>query len=221
MTAARDATRRTAAGRGRVAVAGNRVAVAGRRTAVACRRAAAGAAGVGLVVALAAAPASAHTTLKSAIPASGSKVAPPAKIVLTYGDPVMVPQVVLTDASGGRHESGPARSVDNTVTEAVSGTLPNGVYTVGWRVVATDGHPVTGTFRFTVTGSTGTSPGAQSASGTQRASGTPAAKATNSAKQDSGGSSGWLWIGLAALVVVLAGGGVAWFRRLSGTAPKE
>ncbi|TDD72145.1 copper resistance protein CopC [Actinomadura rubrisoli] len=159
------------------------------------------------------APASAHTTLKSADPASGSTVAPPAKLVLTYGDPVRVPQVVLTDASGGRHEAGQAHAIDNKVTEGVSGTLPNGVYTVGWRVVATDGHPVTGSFKFTVKGSTGST--ASAAPGSSASPGAPTA--TNAAGQGSDGSSGWLWIGLAALVVVLAGGGFAWFRRSSGT----
>ncbi|QXJ23263.1 copper resistance protein CopC [Actinomadura graeca] len=168
------------------------------------RTAAAGAAVA--LVALGAAPASAHTTLKSADPASNSTVAPPSKIVLTYADPVMVPQVVLTDASGGRHEAGKAQAVDNTVTETVSGTLPNGVYTVGWRVVATDGHPVKGSFTFTVKGST--SPQAQTSAPAPGPSTAPAA-----AGEDSGGSSGWLWIGLGALVVALIGGGVAWSRR--------
>ncbi|MFC6886719.1 MULTISPECIES: copper resistance CopC family protein [Actinomadura] len=152
-----------------------------------------------------ASPASAHTTLKSADPASGAQVAPPAQITLTYADPVMVPQVVLTDASGGRHESGPARAVDNKVTQQVNGTLPNGVYNVGWRVVATDGHPVTGSFKFTVKGSSAAS----------APSSAPAAAPSTAAASDEGssGSSGWLWVGLVALVVVVAGGGVAWALR--------
>ncbi|WP_067449944.1 copper resistance CopC family protein [Actinomadura macra] len=174
------------------------------RTAV---RLAAGGAVAALVVTLGAAPASAHTTLKSANPASNSTVAPPSKIVLTYADPVMVPQVVLTDASGGRHEAGKAQAIDNTVTETVSGTLPNGVYTVGWRVVATDGHPVKGSFKFTVKGSTSTA----------APTGAPAPPtAPAAAGEDSGGSSGWLWIGLGALVIALVGGGVAWSRRAKG-----
>ncbi|MFD0683527.1 copper resistance CopC family protein [Actinomadura fibrosa] len=189
------------------------------------RRVAAGGAAAALALAVPAAPASAHTTLKSAEPASGATVAAPSKIVLTYADPVMVPQIVLTDASGGRHESGPARAVDNTVTESVAGVLPDGVYTVGWRVVATDGHPVTGSFRFTVKGSTAAaSPGA-AAPGAAGASAAPggavpggaAPATTKAAGEESGGSSGWLWIGLAALVVALAGGAVAWLRRSSGS----
>lgn len=179
----------------------------------AVRRAASGAAAACAALALAASPASAHTSLTGANPAANATVAPPSQIVLTYADPVQLPQVVLTDAGGGRREAGKARAVDDKVTEAVKGTLPNGVYTVGWRVVSPDGHPISGTYRFTVTGSTGAgaAPGASAASA-------PAAK---TAGNGSGGSSGWLWIGLAAAVVAIAGGGFAWYRRTSGAPPNE
>ncbi|WP_328600684.1 copper resistance CopC family protein [Actinomadura physcomitrii] len=175
----------------------------------AVRRTAGGAAAALAALALTASPASAHTSLTAANPAADATIAPPTQIVLTYADPVQLPQVVLTDAKGGRHEAGKAQAVDNKVTEAVKGTLPNGVYTVGWRVVSPDGHPISGTYKFTVTGSTGAAPAGSAASA-------PAAKA---AGNGSGGSSGWLWIGLIAAVVVVAGGGFAWYRRTSGTSP--
>ncbi|MUN35783.1 copper resistance CopC family protein [Actinomadura litoris] len=165
-------------------------------------RVAAAAAAAGLVTALGAAPASAHTTLRSATPAPNSTGAAPSKIVLTYADPVMVPQIVLTDGAGTRHAAGKAEAVDNTVTVPVTESLPGGRYTVGWRVVASDGHPVTGTFRFTVQGAGG----GVSAAGV----------ATPEPEDGSGGSFGWLWIGLGALLVALAGGGVVWARRARG-----
>ncbi|WP_433465127.1 copper resistance CopC family protein [Spirillospora sp. CA-128828] len=175
-------------------------------------RAAAGAAAVGTALALTAVPASAHTTLTSANPAKGSTVAAPPQIVLTYGDPVRLPRVVVTDGSQKQYQAGTARAVDNKVTQAVGSALPNGEYTVGWRVVASDGHPVEGTYKFMVKGSQG---GAQSAPPAPPASSAPSApSATKAASaQDSGGSSGWLWIGLIALVLALAGGAIAWFRR--------
>ncbi|MGI5205985.1 copper resistance CopC family protein [Spirillospora sp. CA-108201] len=148
-------------------------------------------------------PASAHTGLTSASPAKDSTVAAPSQIVLTYADPVRLPRVVVTDGSRRQYQAGSARAVDNKVTQAVNGTLPNGQYTVGWRVVASDGHPVEGSFTFTVQGSTGAAqPPAPAPSGTDAAS-----------TGDSGGSSGWLWIGLAAVVLAVAAGIVAWFRR--------
>ncbi|WP_433475217.1 copper resistance CopC family protein [Spirillospora sp. CA-142024] len=175
-------------------------------------RAAAGAAAVGTALALTTVPASAHTTLTSADPAKNSTVAAPSQIVLTYGDPVRLPRVVVTDGSQKQYQAGTARAVDNKVTQAVGGALPNGEYTVGWRVVASDGHPVEGTYKFTVKGSQG---GAQSAAPASPASPAPSATKAASA-QDSGGSSGWLWIGLIALALALAGGAIAWFRRSGG-----
>jgi methionine-rich copper-binding protein CopC len=139
----------------------------------------------------------AHTTLQKASPGIGSTVSPPSKIVLTYADPVRFTQVLLWDAAGHRFQSGPSFAVDNTVTEKITTPLPNGPYTVAWRVVAPDGHPVEGTYQFTVTGSTAAAPAP--------------AKADKQASTSSG-TSVW-WIGLIALMVVGAGAGVVVLRR--------
>ncbi|MGI8334250.1 copper resistance CopC family protein [Actinomadura scrupuli] len=159
-------------------------------------------AGAALAFAATTGPVSAHTSLKAASPAIGSTVAPPSTLALTFADPVRFPQVVLLDAAGGRHESGTARAVDNVVTQPVGGTLAPGPYTVGWRVVALDGHPVSGKYRFTVKGGTGP---AGSASGPVAG---PAPSGGPPAAAPAAGSSGtgWWWIGLAAL---LAGGSIA------------
>lgn len=171
----------------------------------ATRRLAAGALAVGTALALTAAPASAHTTLTAASPAKDATVSAPSQVVLTYADPVRLPRVIVMDASQKQYQSGTAQAVDNKVTQAVNGGLPNGKYTVGWRVVASDGHPVEGTYTFTVTGSAGTA---------QPVAPAPSAASATSA-EDSGGSSGWLWIGVIVLVIALAGGAVAWLRRSS------
>ncbi|NVI88539.1 copper resistance protein CopC [Actinomadura sp. BRA 177] len=155
-------------------------------------------------MALTAAPASAHTSLTAANPAKDATVSSPSQIVLTYADPVRLPRVILMDASKKQYQSGSAQAVDNKVTQAVNGALPNGKYTVGWRVVASDGHPVEGTYTFTVSGSSAAEPAAAAPS-------TPAATTA----EDSGGSSGWLWIGLIVLVIALAAGAVGWSRRSS------
>ncbi|MFB9836355.1 copper resistance CopC family protein [Actinoallomurus acaciae] len=155
-----------------------------------------------------AAPAEAHTTLTSSDPAKGASVAAPAQIRLTYADPVRFPGVVLLDAKGGHHETGKASAVDNHVTQQVGGGLAPGVYTVGWRVVAEDGHPVTGEYKFTVKG--GGSPSA--ASGVAPSS-APASPAAEPAQHTS--SAGWWWIGLVVVVLAVIGGALALLRRRS------
>jgi methionine-rich copper-binding protein CopC len=174
------------------------------------RRLAAGLLAAGTALALTAAPASAHTALTSASPEKDATVAAPSEIVLTYTDPVRLPRVVVTDASGAQHQAGSPRAVDNKVTQAVDGALPAGKYTVGWRVVSADGHPVEGTYTFTVKGTPSDSGGSAAPAPAPATS-----QAATTTGDDSGGSSGWLWIGLIALVVAAAGGAAAWLRRSS------
>jgi methionine-rich copper-binding protein CopC len=175
-------------------------------------RLAAAVAGASLLGAVAtAAPAQAHTTLTWSDPGKGKTVtASPAQLRLTFADPVRFPGVVLTDAKGGHHESGKPSAVDNHVVEQVAGVLPPGVYTVGWRVVAEDGHPVTGKFTFTLKGEpTGTS----SSSAPSPASSNPAPAGQNVATPTKTSSAGWWWIGLALVIVALAAGGITFLRR--------
>jgi len=169
-------------------------------------RIAAGIAAAALVGVLTAAPAEAHTTLQKAVPAKGATVPSPAKVELTYADPVRFAGVVVLDSKGGHHESGRPNTIDNRVTEQVSGALTPGVYTVGWRAVAPDGHPVTGEYRFTVAGSATSPPASGQATG--RPITQPAAQ---SAERASG--AGWWWVGLGTLIVAAVAGGVALFRR--------
>ncbi len=145
-----------------------------------------------VVVGAAAWPAAAHTTLQSATPGIGATVAAPSQVVLTFADPVRFPEVVVTDAGGKRHQDGKPQAVDNTVTEKISGTLAGGVYVVGWRVVAPDGHPVSGEYRFIVAGGSGSTAVA------------PATKSSGFA---------WWWVGLGALLLAGAGAGVVLLRR--------
>jgi copper resistance protein C len=161
-------------------------------------------------------PAQAHTTLTSSDPAKGATVTSPARIRLTFADPVRFPGVVVMDAHGGHHESGKPQAMDNHVTQQVAGVLPPGGYTVGWRAVSPDGHPVTGEYKFTVKA------GATAAASSAPASSAPAqpvpstSPAAGTATKSS--SAGWWWIGLAILVVALAGGGLTLARRRSSGA---
>jgi copper resistance protein C len=172
---------------------------------------------LGMLVMMTAPAAAAHTSLKAASPAIGSVVAPPVRIELTYADPVRLPRVILTDQSGRRHEAGRAAAVDNMVTQQVTGTLTPGTYTVAWRVVAADGHPVTGSYSFTVAnaaqpGSTAAGPADIPAAGSGAAdSGVPAGRPASGA--------GWWWMGLALLVSAVLAGATALIRRRLSTVP--
>ncbi|MEU0695626.1 copper resistance CopC family protein [Streptomyces niveus] len=113
-----------------------------------------------LVVPLAAAPllyaaqpAFAHTELVAGSPAeSASESRPPRSIELTFSDEMTsrYAKVALTAPDGGQGAAGPPQVTGRTVTLPVKPGLPAGSYTVGYRVVSADGHPVAGSYRFTV-----------------------------------------------------------------------
>jgi copper transport protein len=111
-----------------------------------------------LVLCLAAAsagPASAHTGMRSSDPAAG-EVLPglPAQVALTFRQPVTAGEnaVRVFDDHMRRMDLGghPADRPDPAVRTALPGGLHPGTYTVAWQVTSADGHPVAGTFRFSV-----------------------------------------------------------------------
>ncbi|MFE6234855.1 copper resistance protein CopC [Cellulosimicrobium sp. NPDC057862] len=119
---------------------------------------AAAALALGLTAALAtltAAPASAHDRMLSSDPADGAQLAtPPTAITLTFNtEPLPVePQVVVSDSAGTVVTQGAPTIEGSTATLALDPAVALGgdTYTVAWRVVSSDGHPIEGTFAFTV-----------------------------------------------------------------------
>ncbi len=113
---------------------------------------------VGVVVAagvllLGLAPAAqAHSVLLATTPAASGQVATsPADIVLTFNE---MPRqrystVIVTGPDGARRDSGTVRVVDDNLSQALGGTRPAGTYTVDWRVISSDGHPISGRFTYT------------------------------------------------------------------------
>ncbi|MCV2396295.1 copper resistance protein CopC [Actinotalea sp. M2MS4P-6] len=182
--------------------------------------------------------ASAHDVLVATDPQDGAVLdSAPDQVSLTFS-------ADLLDISATILVSGPEGSVPTTVTvdgPVASAELPEGLgsgdYTVTWRVVSSDGHPVQGSFGFSVTGPATSPSGTPSdtASGattesappattdTPSASAQPAASATPSSTPatSSDASSGttdvpWLPIGAAVLGAALVGLLAAWaFRRRS------
>jgi copper resistance protein C len=167
-----------------------------RRVGVAFLLATAGMALVGTIVVGVAPAASAHSVLVSSTPASGATVAtPPSTITLTFNENVRAPAyVVVTGPDGRRVDEGSARILDATVTEQLKATAPAGSYTVAYRVVSADGHPVEDQLTYTV------------AAGAQ-----PASAATPPSSTDDGGHS---WHVLGGLAVVIAGVAALVYERL-------
>lgn len=105
---------------------------------------------------LGATPASAHAVLERATPAAGSVLhTAPARVTLTFGEPVTVAGDAIrvyddhlrrADRGGSDHAGGRA----DTVGVRLRPHLPAGTYTVTWRVVSADTHPVSGGVTFSV-----------------------------------------------------------------------
>ncbi|MEU7800422.1 copper resistance CopC family protein [Micromonospora arborensis] len=98
-------------------------------------------------------PAWAHNSLRSASPAKDATLpSAPSELTLEFMqrlDPTFT-TIVLTDAAKRKIPVGDPVVAGARSTVTVSDTLPNGTYTVAYRVVSADGHPVQGSYPFTV-----------------------------------------------------------------------
>ncbi|MER6582284.1 copper resistance protein CopC [Nonomuraea sp. NPDC001023] len=179
---------------------------------------------------LAAAPAAlAHDRLKSSSPADGAKVARVESIELEFTSRMTLPTLVLDGPAGENLPLGKPRAQGVTVKAEPAAPLEPGRYRLAWRVVSSDGHPIAGELRFTVTAPatptetpTETPSETPISSETPTSTGTPAevAPAASSspvaqaeAETGSGGVPGWLWVAAAALVAGGAATVVAGRRR--------
>lgn len=107
---------------------------------------------IGLVMVLAAGAAAAHATKEETTPADGAVLAAaPERIEMRFDAPMRLTMVRLLRADGEAAPLEPSRALEPTTAFTASpGDLPPGGYTVEWRGMAADGHPVDGAFRFTV-----------------------------------------------------------------------
>jgi methionine-rich copper-binding protein CopC len=133
-----------------------------------------------------AAPASAHTSLVAMTPANGSAVVTaPTQVVLTFDEAVeqVGDGVVVTAPSGTHVESGQAVVTGALVSQQLLALSEPGHYTVVYRVVADDGHPVTGTLgfdlRLTTSASTPASAPASASASAPVVSASPAAESSD------------------------------------------
>jgi copper resistance protein C len=99
-------------------------------------------------------PASAHDAAESSSPAQGATVAtPPEKVSVTFNkNPLGIgSQFSVKDATGAEWADGAVEIVDNVASQKLRAGAPAGAYSVTWRVVSSDSHPIEGTFGFTAT----------------------------------------------------------------------
>lgn len=98
----------------------------------------------------------AHDGLRRSVPAKGAVLdEAPRELRLTFTRAVdaSLARIELIDAAGGAVDvAAPMPDADepNVLVVAVTGPLRAGAYTVRWRIVGSDGHPVQGTFGFEI-----------------------------------------------------------------------
>jgi copper transport protein len=129
-----------------------------------------------LLLVLFAPPAAAHAELVSITPANGVQLArPPSEIKLTFTESVNLVSdgIRLLDPVGATVPTNGPTVKGQSVYLPIPANLPDGPYVLTWRVVSSDGHPITGASSFGI----GTAPAPVPGSAT----GTPESTATTGA----------------------------------------
>jgi len=95
----------------------------------------------------------AHARLSGSEPADGAVIElAPAELLLRFSEPVRPASLWLVDLSGDRPESSlDATTQARELRVSLPDPLPAGRYSLNWRVLASDGHVVSGSLAFTVT----------------------------------------------------------------------
>ncbi|TDD04823.1 copper resistance protein CopC [Nonomuraea deserti] len=105
-----------------------------------------------------AAPALAHDALKSSSPARGAEVKALDEVELEFTAKVRMPFVIVRGPGDDQHQLGKPELDGAVVRQAVKAPLPDGKYTIAYRVVSSDGHPIEGEIPFRVEGAETPSP---------------------------------------------------------------
>ena len=169
--------------------------------------------------------AAAHDKLESSTPKRGANLAtPPATVMLTFNNPVFkLGSRIRVVGPAGDVAVGQPTFGDQVVRQPIRPDAPAGDYTVEWQVTSSDGHPIAGTFPFSVQNAGAAAPTTAPATPSattpvpEPTATTVAGSASGTAEDDGGGSTG-LVVGVtaAALVLLAAAGGVAWASRRRG-----
>ena len=169
-----------------------------------------------LAFVVAAVPAVAHTSLVGMTPGNGATVTTaPVQVVLMFDEAVeqLGDGVVVTAPSGANVGSG-APVVDGAlVTQQLVALTEPGRYTVAYRVVSDDGHPVTGSLGFTLAATGVSTTGGPSTAASSPAP-QPQASASLAADRDADASPiGPMIVGALILLALAAGASLVVWRR--------
>ncbi|TCL86471.1 hypothetical protein EDF31_104371 [Curtobacterium sp. PhB142] len=168
----------------------------------------------GLLALVGVQPASAHSALTGSSPADGAVVTEPLdRVDLTFSEAPLAGldaglRIQVTDADGTDVSTGEVTVSGMTMGKAVD--LENGAYTVLWRYVSPDGHPIDGSYGFeyraavTTPSATTTSPTSDAATPTPTSTGT-ATGASDGAPDSAPGIAPGVWVALGAGTVLAAG----------------
>ena len=155
--------------------------------------------------------ASAHDAFTGSTPTAGSTLTTaPTSVTVSFEEPPLAAglAVAVTAPDKTLVTSGDPVLTGSDVVSPLAPLTQAGVYTVAWRVVADDGHPVTGTFSFTLdlAGS-----GPRSSAGPSSAASPSVSLAAST--EGSSSSASWIVAGLGALVLLGVGVALAMRRR--------
>jgi methionine-rich copper-binding protein CopC len=100
----------------------------------------------------------AHSDLVSSDPEAGSVLeAMPTSVLLTFNEDLLIlegaedaNQLLVTDNQGTSLTAGELLVAANTISSALSPSSASGEITVTYRVVSADGHPIEGSYTFSV-----------------------------------------------------------------------
>ncbi|MGE3150734.1 MAG: copper resistance CopC/CopD family protein, partial [Pseudorhodoplanes sp.] len=100
---------------------------------------------------LSASPAFAHATLLRSEPAAGTVIGhAPSEIKLVFNEPVSPLVFQLLAPQKGRLPLSDVKARDAEIRVALPQDLEQGTHVLSWRVVSADGHPVGGSFPFSI-----------------------------------------------------------------------
>jgi copper resistance protein C len=158
--------------------------------------------------------AAAHDVVTGSDPADGATVATaPTQVSVTFDEAPQPGLATLTvvGPDGAHHEQGPVTTRGDVVSVPVGPLPAAGAYEIGYRIVSSDGHPVSGSIAFTLTTASpaGTpAPGAPAAAAPADPAhaghaepAAPPSPAASAGDDSGGGVPAWVFVVIALVVV--------------------